>query len=150
MVQGKNYENFAVNYLEPYFTERINADIDNIVKYNSDVRSVLGKSKQATKVIKSKPFNCPHCKVKLTTIADLKMHIKSSHSKVVMKNQVKQKNNRIMDEGTSLLNDTDTNMLSLEEHPEDYRETDKVDCDKEVITDETTAKKAEMKPTKSD
>ena len=31
MVQGKQFENFAVNHLEPFFTERINASIENII-----------------------------------------------------------------------------------------------------------------------
>ena len=34
MVQGRNYENFAVNYLEPFFTEKIDSVAEKITKFN--------------------------------------------------------------------------------------------------------------------
>ena len=80
MVQGKNYADFAVNYLEPFFTEKILSAVKNIEKFNDGVCKTLGRSKPLTrKTVGSKAFNCPHCKVKSSTVGDLRMHIKSSH-----------------------------------------------------------------------
>ena len=41
MVQGKNYVNFAVSCLEPFFTEKINAKIENVDKFNDGVCKIL-------------------------------------------------------------------------------------------------------------
>ena len=59
MVQGKNYVNFVVSCLDPFFTEKINAGIDSIEKFNDCVCKMLGKSKLLkNKTVGSKPFHC--------------------------------------------------------------------------------------------
>ena len=59
---------------------------------------------------------CPHCKVKATTVADLKMHMKKSHSKA-NRNRLKQ---RTQAEDLSLLDDSVVvnKMIKLEESEE--------------------------------
>ena len=47
MGQGRNYENFAIKYLEPFFTKRINSSLDEIEKFNDNVMDKLGKRKRA-------------------------------------------------------------------------------------------------------
>ena len=59
MVQGKNYENFALNVLEPFFMKRIEPEMENITKYNNDVKEALGVTKPVK--IETKSFTCPQC-----------------------------------------------------------------------------------------
>ena len=80
MVQGKNYENFAVNCLQPFFVQKIKQSIDKIRKFNSDVKESLGP-KNSTKIRSDKPYNCQHCEVKPSTIGDLRLHMKKCHTK---------------------------------------------------------------------
>ena len=47
IVQGKNYANFAVNYLEPFFSKKVNEDLEEIEKFNSNVKEMLGQKKTA-------------------------------------------------------------------------------------------------------
>ena len=75
MVQGKNYADFAVNYLEPFFTEKILSAVKNIEKFNDGVCKALGRSKPLTrKTVGSKALNCPHCKVKSSTVSNHRTH----------------------------------------------------------------------------
>ena len=75
MVQGKNYADFAVNYLEPFFTEKILSAVKNIEKFNDGVCKALGRSKPLKrKTVGSKAFNCPHCKVKSSTVSNHRTH----------------------------------------------------------------------------
>ena len=110
MVQGKNFENFAVKYLKPLFNQKIEANKVHIEKFNSNVQEMLGNNK-AAKIKTSKPFQCPQCKVKSTTVGDLKMHMKASHSKKQISYHVKQ----IMNEDISLLDDTQESIVTLDE-----------------------------------
>ena len=117
MVQGKNFEDFAVKYLKPLFTQKIEANKVQIEEFNSNVQEILGKSK-TPKIKNTKPFQCPQCKVKPTTVGDLKMHMKSSHSKKQIGQNVKQ----IMNEDISiisLLDDTCDSFVTLDEHSEE-------------------------------
>ena len=99
MVQGKNHADFAVKYLQTMFIERIDASVNNIENFNDKVCEMLSRSKPAVKEPKgSKPFHCPQCKVKSSTVADLRKHIKSSHSKTETKYKVIKKSKRILDE----------------------------------------------------
>ena len=70
MVQGKNFVNFVVKCLQPYFTKKIEESEDLIVKFNSNVLDMLGKRKSTAnlKSSSSKPFNCPHCRVKASIL----------------------------------------------------------------------------------
>ena len=81
---------------------------------------MLSRSKPAVKETKgSKPFHCPQCKVTSSTVADLRKHIKSSHSKTETKNKVIKKSKRILDEDLSLLNDTENSITILDEQSEE-------------------------------
>jgi hypothetical protein len=63
MVKGKNFVNFAVKCLQPYFTKKIEESEDFIVQFNNNVQDMLGKKKPKSN-LKTKPLNCPHCRVK--------------------------------------------------------------------------------------
>ena len=82
MVQGKNFENLALNYLKPYFTQKIETDKNTIELFNSNVQEKLSQKKPVLKQKAggSKPFNCPQCKVTASAVGDLRMHLKSSHT----------------------------------------------------------------------
>ena len=116
MIQGKNYESFAVKYLKPLFVQKIELSKEKIESFNSGVKEVLGKDKKSikdkTKV--AKPFHCPNCKVKSATVGDLRMHMKSSHGR----KQISRKPMETLDEDTSLLmlEDTDDSIVTLEEN----------------------------------
>ena len=80
MVQDKNYENFATTYLEPFFIDKIEAARDTITKINNVVKDALSKSKPL-KGRTDKTFTCPQCEKKTSSNNDLKVHIKSCHTK---------------------------------------------------------------------
>ena len=42
MVQGKNYEDFALNCLQPFFMEKIELSKERIMKINDDVKKAFG------------------------------------------------------------------------------------------------------------
>ena len=59
MVQGRNYENFAVNYLEPFFIEKIDSVAEKITKFNDDMKDALGGTNHIKKIL-----SCPQCETK--------------------------------------------------------------------------------------
>ena len=84
MVQGKNYDKFALNCLEPFFRRQIECNIEKITLFNNGVKEALG-GKKAVK--SSKPYSCPQCGVKASTIGDLKLHTKKCHTKPSLDSQ---------------------------------------------------------------
>ena len=113
MVQGKQFEKFALNCLKPYFSQKIEDAGDEIDGFNAKVQIALGKPKNKIKNKKEhKKFPCPHCKVKSSTVGDLKMHLKSSHSLIT-----KKKNISTLNEDLSLLDvsisDQDKSLVEL-------------------------------------
>ena len=60
MIQGKNRETFVMNVLEPYFRQKIEASVDQINRFNKEVKDSL--SEKSTII-----YNCPHCEVKTAT-----------------------------------------------------------------------------------
>ena len=80
MVQGKNYENFALNCLQPYFFQEIEKSTEKIQKFNNVVKDTLDISKPV-KIKTDKPYKCAQCEVKPTTIGDLRLHMKKCHTK---------------------------------------------------------------------
>ena len=62
MVQGQNYEKFALECLEPFFIQQIQVSKEEIFKFNNDVKNSLGPKR----AIYKNPFDCPQCKVKAT------------------------------------------------------------------------------------
>ena len=80
MVQGKNYENFAINHLQPYFLQNIEQSLDKIMNFNNVVKDKL-KTKKPDKLKSEKPYKCAQCERKLSTIGDLRLHMKKCHTK---------------------------------------------------------------------
>ena len=119
MVQGKNFTDFAINQLQPYFVEEIGKCEEKIRKFNNDVKDMFGqKLKVKQKSKGAKPFGCPHCKVKSATVGDLKMHLKHSHTSLSSrKSNKKSKRQKTLNEDTSILDDSmnDSDIISLEE-----------------------------------
>ena len=108
MVQGKNFAVFATKQLQPFFEKEIEKHKVRIDKFNENVIDVLGKTKMMQ--YQDKPFGCPNCKVKSSTVADLRKHMKTSH-------KIKTKNTKILNEDTSILDDSldKSNCIILEE-----------------------------------
>ena len=109
MVQGKNSNAFAVNYLEPFFTDKISIKKVAIEQFNSNVQKTFGTAKTAAikkKTNGSKPFHCPHCKVKSSNVADLNTHVKTSYSLKVVKRKSRKEVTQILNENTSILDET--------------------------------------------
>ena len=136
MVQGKNFEEFAINHLQPYFTEVIEKDIEKIENFNSNVKEMFGKRMKVKQKSQNKKFPCPQCRVKSSTVADLRMHMKSSHSQLSItnssKNNKKSKRScKILIEDDSLLDDSeeDSIIIPLEEKTEMQPEKPDFDCD---------------------
>lgn len=61
MVQGKNYENFAVNCLKPFFTHKIDCSLDIITKFNNDVKDTLGSKKTIKRKRNQQPLETSGC-----------------------------------------------------------------------------------------
>ena len=80
MVQGKNYEDFALNCLQPFFMEKIENAKERIRKVNNDIKKAFGPRSQIEED-SEKTFSCPQCEIKTKTNSNLKVHIKSCHSK---------------------------------------------------------------------
>ena len=109
MVQGKNYEKFATNCLEPYFRKEIKNNIDKITNFNNEVNETLG-GKKAIKT-SSKPYNCPHCDVKTSTHGDLKLHMKRCHTKPGIYSPNWKKSIKTMNENVSMLEISSVKMI---------------------------------------
>ena len=91
MVQGKNYENFAKNCLQPFFVQNIEKSLNKIKQFNNDVKQTLG-SKNVNKIKSdNKPYNCQYCEVKPATIGDLRLHMKKCHTKPAISSPNKNK-----------------------------------------------------------
>ena len=113
MVQGRNYENFAINYLQPFFINKIELAIDKITEFNNGVKDALGP----TKVIQMKPdkiYSCPQCDIIAATTGDLKLHIKSCHTKPRINSPKKNKILKTLGEDSSLVNVNDVLMIELD------------------------------------
>ena len=98
MVQGKNYENFAVNCLKPFFEEKIQESIQNITKYYDNIREALTNKPIRT----TKHFTCPQCEVIKETNAALKGHMKICHTKPGLSSP-RNKVPKIMNEDVSII-----------------------------------------------
>ena len=102
IVQGKQFQKFALNVLKPYFSRKIEEFGDDIDSFNTKVQIALGKPKiKINNKKEHKKFPCPHCKVKSSTVGDLKMHLKSSHSFIT-----KKKKSLTLNEDLSLLDES--------------------------------------------
>ena len=43
MAQGKHFENYAINFLKPYFSEKFDESDDRNVSFNTQVQNALGR-----------------------------------------------------------------------------------------------------------
>ena len=111
-----------------FLHEKIDAALDTIEKFKDGVCKMFGRDKALKqKTGRSKAFNCPHCKVKSSTVGDLRMHMKASHSVVTKRSKSR---DCILDEDLSLLEeDKDAKMVTLEEEPVDITKTQPIICD---------------------
>ena len=108
MVQGRNYENFALNYLKPFFTEKIEAETDTITKINEDVKGALGGAKAVRKT-----YNCPQCDTKTVT---------NSHTKPGLSSPNKAKMIKMNDEIVATIpNKIETKMMVIDSESEDTK-----------------------------
>ena len=115
MVQGKNYESFATNYLEPFFINKIEAAKKTITKFNNVVKDTLGTSK-TLKGTTDKTFTCPQCEKKSSSNNDLKVHMKSCHTKPGIESPKKKKILRSSnDDNEDDINDGELLMIEMEE-----------------------------------
>ena len=120
MIQGKNCENFALNCLVPFFTRKIEDDLEGIEKYNNDVKDTLGTKKGIKKT--GDRFNCPQCELITKSNGELRVHMKSCHTKPGICSPQKRKFPKILDEDTSLLNDSEILAIEIKEIPENIAE----------------------------
>ena len=102
MIQGKNYEHFALDVLAPYFSSKIEESLEKIVNFNSHVKEQLGP-KKSLKMKSIKPYGCPQCNVKTKTPSDLKVHMKSCHSKPSINSPKRNKIMRVLNEDISIV-----------------------------------------------
>ena len=102
MIQGKNYEHFAIDVLAPYFSSKIEESLEKIVNFNSHVKEQLGP-KKSLKMKSIKPYGCPQCNVKTKTPSDLKVHMKSCHSKLGINSPKRNKIMRVLNEDISIV-----------------------------------------------
>ena len=112
MVQGKNYERFALECLEPFFRKQIECSLDKIDNFNKNVKELLGPSK----TIKRNDKVCPQCGTKSKSNCELKIHMKTCHSKPSINSPPKVKAIRLLNEDMSLLDETDTKEIDMEDN----------------------------------
>ena len=109
MVQGRNYEHFALNNLEPFFRKDIETKIDIITSFNDKVKETLGVKKVTKK--STKPFKCPQCGVNTSTIGDLKLHMKRCHTKPGIDSPIRKKVITTPNENISMLDISGVKMI---------------------------------------
>ena len=80
MVQGRNYENFAKNCLQPFFVQKIEQSLNKIKNFNNGVKQTLGTKNSSRIKSDNKPYNCQYCEVKPSTLGDLRLHMKKCHT----------------------------------------------------------------------
>ena len=107
MIQGKNYEHFALQVLEPIFSKHIEESLDKITNFNTKVKEQLGP-KKSLKLKVNKPHICPQCNIITKTPGDLKVHLQACHSKPSIMSPNKNKILKVLDEDTSIIVDDKT------------------------------------------
>ena len=111
MIQGKHYENFALHVLEPFFSKHIQEALDKIRNFNSKVIEHLGP-KKSLKINANKPYNCPQCNILTKTNGDLKIHLKTCHSKPSINSPKRNKMLKVLEEDTSII--VDDNIVEVD------------------------------------
>ena len=111
MIQGKNYAHFAENCLEPFFKQKIEELSEKILKFNSNVKVTLATDKP----IAGNQSKCPQCEVSTKSKGDLKVHMKSCHTKPSISSPSKNKIPIILNEDMSILDDSVDEIINFEE-----------------------------------
>ena len=124
MVQGKNYEQFAVNCLQPFFQQKIQESLDIINKNNANIKEALSNKELEV----PKQVNCPQCEVRKTTKAELKVHMKTCHTKPSLSSP-QNKIPKILNENVSLHDISDQEMEKLDEEKIMPLLEDAISCD---------------------
>ena len=127
MVQGENYEKFALNCLEPFFKEKIDETIEQITKINEDIKESFDRKKEF-KI--DKTFNCPQCEIVKRSNADLKVHIKSCHTNPCISSPPRHKVQKVLQEDLSIsaLDEKEILDLETEETHESQLVQDALEC----------------------
>ena len=128
MVQGQNYEKFALNCLEPFFKEKIDETIEQIYKINDGVKESFGM-KRDVNIEKS----CPQCELVSSSSADLKIHIKSCHTKQSICSSKEHKVPKVLQEDL-LFSALDDHKIGIEETKKDKITEEGHDCKWESCT----------------
>ena len=110
MVQGQNYEKFALGCLEPFFKEKIDDTIEEINKINENIKESLSMDKDY-KIEKS----CPQCELVSNSSADLKRHMKSCHTKPSISSPPRHKVQKVLQEDISISELDEHRIIELEE-----------------------------------
>ena len=111
MIQGKNYEHFALDVLEPFFAKKIEDSVADIQNFNTKGKEELGP-KRSLRLKSFKSYTCPLCNVKTKTQAQLKVHMKSCHSKPRISSPKRNKIMRVLNEDVSIvIDDIETSII---------------------------------------
>ena len=111
MVQGQNYEKFALSCLEPFFQVKIDETIEEITKINDDIKESLNM-KRDFKI--KETFNCPQCEVVSSSKADLKVHMKFCHTKPCISSPPRTKVPKVLQEDLSISAIDEHEILEIE------------------------------------
>ena len=125
MVQGKDYENFSINCLETFFRQKIGEALNKISNFNNDVKVTLGAQKALNKT-----FKCPQCELTTIKNGELKVHMKTCHTKPSIVSPPKNKVPKIMNEDgdISLLDESVMKGIDMDELLEDERVCEWATC----------------------
>ena len=129
MVQGNNSEHFAINVLEPFFKEKVEASLDKIKEVNHLVKIKLGKKA-------SKPFKCPKCEVETIKKCDLKVHLKSCHTKPGLDSPKRKKAVKYVNPNNSIFKDF--KIQNEDEHVKNTTDDSKTGNDKNIKNNHET------------
>ena len=86
MVQGKTHEEFVCDILEPYFRKMIEKAMDSNNKFNDEVKEQFSPKQKMGSTL-----NCQQCDVQATTKANLRVHLKTCHTKPEIKSPQRKK-----------------------------------------------------------
>ena len=111
MIQGKSYDHFALNVLEPFFSKLIEESLEKISNFNTKVQENLAP-KRSLKLKTKKPCKCPQCNIVSKTPGDLRIHMKKCHTKPSITPAKQTKILKVLNEDTSMV--LDDQILDIE------------------------------------
>ena len=87
--------------------------MERITKFNNDVKDALSGTKPLK--METKTFSCPQCEIKTDTKGDMKLHMKSCHTKPGLSPPKKSKMIKINNGKGTITNDSDMKMIDMME-----------------------------------